>query len=232
MARRTKARTPRTPLSRERVLRAAITLADEGGIKALSMRKLAQELGVEAMSLYNHVANKDDILDGIVDVVASEIELPLDGARLEDGPTSQRRSRSTMFSCATPGRPASGCRVGGSVRRACDYMDVVLRSLREARLLEGPDLPRVSHPGEPRPGFHAPAAELSRSTRSELAGACGALPPGLPADEYPDLAEHVKQHMEPPGTDDAGAFEFGLDLILDGLEGSGHGLTPLDQPRG
>ena len=64
---------PRVPLSRERVLRAAIKLADKGGIEALSMRKLARELGVEAMSLYNHVANKDEILAGIIDVVASEI---------------------------------------------------------------------------------------------------------------------------------------------------------------
>src|SRR5438093_245753 len=77
MARKANARTePRTPLSRERVLRAAIALADEGGIEALSMRKLARELGVEAMSLYNHVANKDEILDGIMDVVANEAELP------------------------------------------------------------------------------------------------------------------------------------------------------------
>src|ERR1017187_3936357 len=66
---------PRTPLNRERVLRAAIILADLGGIESLTMRKLGQELGVEAMSLYNHVAGKDDILDGIVDLVFSEIDL-------------------------------------------------------------------------------------------------------------------------------------------------------------
>jgi AcrR family transcriptional regulator len=67
---------PRTPLSKERVLRAAIAFADEHGIEELSMRKLARELGVEAMSLYKHVANKDAILAGILDLVASEIELP------------------------------------------------------------------------------------------------------------------------------------------------------------
>src|SRR5213596_3087062 len=66
----------RLPLSRERVLEAAIRIADEGGIEALTMRKLARELGVEAMSLYNHVANKDDLVDGIVDLVVSEIDLP------------------------------------------------------------------------------------------------------------------------------------------------------------
>src|SRR6478672_2889388 len=69
----------RTPLNRERVLRAAVALADQGGFESLTMRKLAKELGVEAMSLYNHVANKDDLLDGMIDIVFSEIEEPLPG---------------------------------------------------------------------------------------------------------------------------------------------------------
>jgi AcrR family transcriptional regulator len=67
---------PRTPLNRERVVRAAVALADDAGLEALSMRKLGQRLGVEAMSLYNHVANKDAIMDGIIDLVVSEITLP------------------------------------------------------------------------------------------------------------------------------------------------------------
>ena len=66
----------RTPLTRDRVLRAAVTFADEGGIGSLSMRKLGEVLGVEAMSLYNHVANKDELLDGMIDLVFGEIELP------------------------------------------------------------------------------------------------------------------------------------------------------------
>src|SRR5919204_2711009 len=70
---------PRTPLTRDRVLHAAIELADEGGIESLTMRKLARALGVEAMSLYNHVANKGDLVDGIVDLVVGEIELPESG---------------------------------------------------------------------------------------------------------------------------------------------------------
>src|SRR3989442_10616094 len=69
-------REARTPLSRERILRVAINLADRNGIDSLSMRKLGQELGVEAMSLYSHVANKDDLLDGMVDVVFGEIGPP------------------------------------------------------------------------------------------------------------------------------------------------------------
>src|SRR4051812_33503120 len=70
------ARRPRVPLSRERVLQAAVAFADENGVESLSMRKLGEALGVEAMSLYNHVANKVDLLDGMIDVVFSEIELP------------------------------------------------------------------------------------------------------------------------------------------------------------
>ena len=96
---------PRIPLSRERVLRAAIALADQGGLESLSMRKLGQELGVEAMSLYHHVANKDDLLDGIVDAVTSEIEVPSSeptGRRRSVGP----RSPPTTSSCATAGRAA------------------------------------------------------------------------------------------------------------------------------
>src|SRR6187399_3364854 len=69
----------RTPLTRDRVLRAAIALADETGLEALTMRKLGQQLGVEAMSLYNHVANKDDLLDGMIDIVFSEIDPPAAG---------------------------------------------------------------------------------------------------------------------------------------------------------
>ena len=68
----------RAPLSRDRVLRAALELADEGGIGALTMQQIGRRLGVEAMSLYRHVRNKDDILDGIVDLVFAEIELPAD----------------------------------------------------------------------------------------------------------------------------------------------------------
>ena len=78
----------RAPLTKERVLRAAVELADRGGIEALSMRKLGQELGVEAMALYRHVRNKDDILDGAIDAVVGEIELPGPG---DDWQASMRK---------------------------------------------------------------------------------------------------------------------------------------------
>src|SRR6202035_2494842 len=97
MAPKTKpAAQPRTPLSRERVLLAAVAFADEHGIASLSMRKLGDVLGVEAMSLYNHVANKDELLDGMVDLVFGEIDLPADGggwkAAMRERAQSARRA--------------------------------------------------------------------------------------------------------------------------------------------
>ena len=93
---------PRIPLSKERVLRAAVEFADAHGIEALSMRRLAKELGVEAMSLYNHVANKDEILSGIVEIVASEVEVPSD-PRTGRPRSGRARSRRTTRSSATAG---------------------------------------------------------------------------------------------------------------------------------
>jgi len=74
----------RVPLSRERVLQAAVRLADESGIEAVSMRRLGQELGVEAMSLYNHVARKDDLQAGMIELVLAEVEPPADGGNWKD----------------------------------------------------------------------------------------------------------------------------------------------------
>ena len=114
------------------MLRAALALADLGGIESLTMRKLGQELGVEAMSLYNHVANKDDILDGIVDLVFGEIDTARRRGGLEDGHAPARRSRPATPCCATPGRPSlmqSRTTPGPATLR---HHDAVLRSLREA----------------------------------------------------------------------------------------------------
>jgi AcrR family transcriptional regulator len=100
---------PRTPLSRDRVLRAAIDLADKGGLGSLSMRKLALTLGVEAMSLYNHVANKDGILDGVVDVIFGEIGLPPTGVGWKAA-MRQRAVSATTLSSELFGREASRSR--------------------------------------------------------------------------------------------------------------------------
>ncbi len=216
MPRKTTAKTkPRTPLTRERVLHAAVALADEGGIEALSMRKLAEVLGVKAMSLYNHVANKGEILDGMIDVVASETDLPSDGTDWKTAIRQSAISTRDVFLRHPWACSLSMSRQTGSpsqLRRA----DWLLRALREAGLSK--DL--TYH------AFHVVDSYILGYTlqqlnfpyeEEELAGLATTFLQQLPAGEYPDFVEHVMQHLE-PRTGEEGGFEVGLDLILDGLE--------------
>ncbi len=220
MASRTEARAPRTPLSRARVLDAAVALADEHGIEAVSMRRLAKELGVEAMSLYNHVANKDEILDGIIDVVVREIELPSDEP---DWKAALRRSAISTRDVLVRHRWASKLWMSrqGDGRARLVHGDWILRTLREAGLPK-PVVYRAFHIFEAYfLGFIS--LQLSFPYKGEeLAGMATSFLQQVPVDEYPDLVEHIKGHLEPQGRDerygDEGGFEFGLDLILDGLE--------------
>jgi AcrR family transcriptional regulator len=207
---------PRAPLSRERVLRAAIVLADRGGIESLSMRRLGEELRVEAMSLYNHVANKDDILDGIVDLVFAEIALPSDGAQwkkaMRERAISAREAllrhpwaTSLMQSRTQPG-PAT-----------LRHHDSVLGSLRKA----GFTLVMAAHAFSVIDGyvygFALQQINIPLQSREQVAEVGGNILRQL-AGEYPYLAEMITEHAMKPGYDFAEEFEFGLDLILDGLE--------------
>ena len=97
MAVTAKNREPRQPLSKDRILNAAVLLADRKGVEALSMRALGRELGVKAMSLYKHVANKDDVLDGIVDIVVSQIDLPPQGTEWRKAMGDRARSARKVF---------------------------------------------------------------------------------------------------------------------------------------
>lgn len=208
---------PRTrePLSTERVLGAALALADAGGTEALSMRRLGQELGVEAMSLYKHVANKDAILDGITDLVVAEIALPEPGAGWKAA--MRRRGISAHevllrhpWACALlMSRP----NVGAAMIR---YVDSTIGTLRGAgfsvRLADhawnamdshiyGYTLQKLNFPFDP----------------GEYADAAGTYLPRLPPGAYPHLTEMALLVME-GGYDGVVDFTFGLDLILDGLE--------------
>ena len=207
---------PRTPLTRQRVLRAAVALADRGGVGALSMRKLAQELGVEAMSLYHHVANKDDILDGIVDVVFGEIELPAGEAGWEAA--MRRRAVSArealrrhpwatglMESRRTPG-PAN-------IR----HHDAVLGVLRNAGFPVELAAHAYSLLDSYIYGFALQEASLPFHTPEETAEVAQEIMAVFPADDYPHLAEIATEHVLQPGYDYGNEFLYGLDLILDGL---------------
>ena len=209
---------PRAPLSRERVLRAALLLADEGGIEALTMRRLGERLQVEAMSLYNHIAGKDDILDGIVDLVFGEITVPSD---VVDWKTAMRQraisardvlmhhpwATSLMQSRTKPG-PAT-----------LRHHDSVIGSLRKA----GFTVEMAAHAFSVMDGyiygFALQQLNLPSHTSAESAALAEGILRELPAETYPYLAEMIVEHALKPGYDYAEEFEFGLDLILNGLEG-------------
>jgi AcrR family transcriptional regulator len=217
----------RIPLTRERVLRAAVALADEAGIGTLSMRKLGEALGVEAMSLYNHVANKDQLLDGMVDLVFSEIDLPPRGAHwksaMRQRALSARKALSRhhwaiglMESRSSPG-PAT-----------LRHHDAVIGNLRES----GFSIEMAAHAFSVLDsytyGFALEEASLPFHTAEETAELAGMIMAGFPADEYPHLTELTVQHVLQPGYDYGNEYEFGLDLILDGLDRARHTVRSPD----
>jgi AcrR family transcriptional regulator len=216
MATTGQAGTRRAPLSRDQVLRAAVSLADEGGIGALSMRKLGQALGVEAMSLYNHVAGKGDLLDGMIDVVFGEIGLP-DGDGWKQG--MRRRAISArevlgrhrwaiglMESRRSPG-PAT-----------LRHHDAVLGCLREAGFSVELTAHAYSLLDSYIYGFALQEASLPFDTGEEAAQVAQDISAMMPGGEYPYLAEIAAVHVLQPGYQYGQEFETGLDLILDALE--------------
>ena len=209
---------PRPGLSRERVLRAAVALADEGGIEVLTMRRLGERLQVEAMSLYNHVADKEEILDGIVDLVFSEIELP---SGIGDWKTAMRR-RAVSARDALARHPwatslmQSRTKPGPATLR---HHDSVIGTLRKAGFTIDMAAHAFSVVDGYIYGFALQQVNLPSHTPEESADLAESILRELPADEYPYLAEMIVEHALRPGYDYAQEFEFGLDLILGGLEG-------------
>jgi AcrR family transcriptional regulator len=207
---------PRTTLNRERVVRAAAALADGAGLEALSMRKLGQRLGVEAMSLYNHVANKDDLLDGMVDVVFSEIDLPV----TDVGWRTAMRQRAASVREALARHPwATGLMELRTTPgpTSLRHHEAVLDCLREA----GFSIENATHAywllDSYIYGFAVQEASLPLGTQEELVEVAEIVLPRVPAAEYPRLNEAADAFLE-SGSDYTDEFEFGLDLILDGLE--------------
>ncbi len=207
---------PRVPLSRERVLEAAIALADESGIDALSMRKLGQALGVEAMSLYHHVASKDEILSGIVDIVERGIELPAAGADWKDSLRTTALSAHDAYE-----RHPWAASLALSLQRIrparLRYMNGLLGCLREAGFsAETTDL--AYHALESHiAGFTLWSSGLSID-EEQLPDLAATFLADVPIAEFPYLVEHVEEHLKERSPDNPGSFAFGLDLLLDGLD--------------
>lgn len=208
---------PRPPLSRERVLEAAIGLADEQGIQSFTMRRLAQELGVEAMTLYYYVANKDEILSAMVDTVVSEIEMSPAEA---DWKAAIRRTAISAHEVLLRHRWAASLMLSTSTVSSARlrYMDSLLGNIRRAGFsAEMTD--HAYHALESHiTGFTLWVVGMDLGTDEDFAALAGNFLQELPRAELPYLAEHVEQHLKERDPEDEGEFAFGLDLILDGLE--------------
>lgn len=208
----------RAPLTRARVLEAAVELADDQGIEAVSMRKLGQRLGVEAMSLYNHVANKDDVLLGMIDIVLDQIEIP-DGK--PDWKESIRRTALSSHAAFMRHRWACNLAVGsggGPRPHQLTWMEAVLQTFREAGFSAHLTHHAYHAVDSHITGYTLWLVRMPFKTHDELVALAERVLPTIPADQYPYFFEHAQQHLQPPDPTDKPEFEFGLELILDGLE--------------
>ncbi|WP_433046920.1 TetR/AcrR family transcriptional regulator [Dactylosporangium sp. CS-033363] len=204
------------PLSRERVLGAAVELADAGGIASLTIRSLAEKLRVKPMSVYHHVANKDEILDGIVDAVFAEIELPAPDRdwraelrkRAESARAVLRRHSwaiGLLESRTTPG-PAT-----------LHHHDAVLACLRGAGFSVALTAHAYALLDSYVYGFAVQEAALPFEGEQTAGDVAGSIMDTFAAEAYPHLVEMAVEHIAKPGYDFGAEFAFGLELILDGL---------------
>jgi AcrR family transcriptional regulator len=197
------------------VFRGAIAVADAGGLGSLTMRSLAEELGVKPMSLYHHVANKEEILDGIIDVVFSEIELPADDPDWRSAMRRRAMSARSVLGRHPWATPLMESRMnpGPATLR---HHDTVIGVLRRAGFSVGMAAHAYSLLDAYLYGFALQEAGLpfDSETAPDVAEAILAQ---FPSDAYPYLAEFTFEHVLQPGYDNGDEFEFGLELILDGL---------------
>ena len=210
----------RSQLSRDLVLRTAVEYADRHGLEALSMRKLADELGAGAMSLYHYVPNKTDLIDGMVDLVFAEIELP---ALDVDWRTAMRRRAVSTREALNRHRWAVGHMEGRSTHGPANLRlhDAVLGCLRAA----GFSLEMTVHAYSVQDayiyGFALQETDMTPETPEDFAAVAAQQMVDYAAvlADFPNLVEVVGGHVAKVGYDYATEFLFGLDLILDGLDG-------------
>ena len=210
---------PRTPLSRDRVLEAAVAFADTHGIESLTMRKLGEVVGVEAMSLYNHVANKDDLLDGMVDLVFGEIGLPPSGP---DWRAAMRRRAVSAREVLARHRWAIGLMESRTSPGAATlrHHDAVIGSLRAGGFSVAMAAHAFSLLDSYVYGFALQEASLPFDKGTETAELVETILGHIRPEDYPYLTELAVEHVMQPGYEYGKEFEFGLDLILEGLERS------------
>ena len=216
MGRRTGEVASRAPINRDSALVQAVAVADGEGIEAVTMRRLAREMGVEAASLYHHVSGKDEILDGLIDIVAAEIELPsrTDGWR----PAIRQRAHNTravlrrhpwavalMASRTTPG-PAT-----------LRLLDAGIACFREGGFSVRSAAHAISAVDSYVHGFVLQEVNLPFHDESELAAMTGAMMDEFPSADFPYLFELTVEHVLQPGYSYGDEFDVGLEVVLDGV---------------
>jgi AcrR family transcriptional regulator len=208
---------PPAPLNRERVLTAAVSFADEHGLNALSMRKLGEVLGVEAMSLYNHVANKRELLDGMVDLIYREIGVPPTGVEWR---TAMRERAMSVRAVLSRRRWAIGLMESRSSPGPATlrHHDAVIGCLRNAGFSVATAAHAFSVLDSYIYGFALQEASLPFHTGAETHGGVEAILANMPRDELPHLTELAVEHLLQPGYDYGDEYELGLELILNSLE--------------
>jgi AcrR family transcriptional regulator len=217
---------PREPVTRERAIRVAVALADAGGIESLSMRKLAAELGIEAMSLYYHVTSKDDILDGMLDVVYSEYATPRAG---DEWRTAMRTRAESTRSVLAKHPWAIGIKARTSPGPATlGHLDSVIGCLTAA----GFSMPMTGHALSLLDSYVLGFAQQEASLPLDPSGDISAATEDIMAQQeamaeaFPNLAEMATALILQPGYAYGNEFEFGLELILDGIaQARSSGLT-------
>ena len=214
--------TARPPLSRERILAEAMRMADDAGLESLSMRKLGQALGVEAMSLYHHVSNKDDVIDGIVDLVLAETEPP---STKEEWDVAIRASAISIHD-ALRRHPWAGPLLMMRARPGrLSYMDSLLARLRDAGF--SPEATFTNYHVLDGHIFGFSLWENSHIyTPEQMAEMEELFERVITPTAYPNLREHAEQHFAEGPHREVSPFELALDLILDGMKTSLAPSTP------
>lgn len=208
----------RKPLNGDNIIQAAVTLADDIGVEPLTIRKLATRLGVKPMAIYHHVSSKEFILDGMVDHVFSEITLPPDDIDWRSGMRVRTHSAREVFARHRWAAAMMDSRRSPGAATLTHH-DAVLRCLRG-----GLSLSMAAHAYALIDaylfGFALTEAALPINDDDEMSELATEIMEGFPKDAYPHLAELTIEHVLKPGYSFGAEFEFGLDLILDGLAGA------------
>jgi AcrR family transcriptional regulator len=209
----------RARLTRERVLHGALSVADSGGLGSLTIRSLAKELGVKPMSVYYHVANKDEILDALVDIVFGEIELPVPG---RDWRSELRRRAHSARQVLARHRWAIGLLESRSSPGHANlrHHDTVIATLREAGFSAEMTAHAYAVIDSYVYGFALQEAALPFEGPESVGEVAQPIMELMSAGQYPHLVEMATSYYMRPGYDFGDEFVFGLDLILDGLERS------------